>query len=200
LAILLHVGAYNGFVDAGAVAGMLTQAITPPRRRPAKAPKVETRQPSMLDAFLSSPPTLPVLSALLQSHGAHVDEVGVFADERAHCHAEVARLQGELKEARTAEGALMESLATLRDDLATSEAARQDLQVQLVTLDDGYRHKLSEMRGRLRGVLEGQLTRWLETALDASRSDPPWIQAVEERLEDALALIGREGKWLQPLG
>jgi hypothetical protein len=39
------------------------------------------------------------------------------------------------------------------------------------------------------GLLNGRLSRLIQTALDASRLEPPWTSAVQEKLEDALRLI-----------
>ncbi len=61
-----------------------------------------------------------------------------------------------------------------------------------------YQHKLDDVRGHIRGTLQGQLTRWLETSLDASRASPPRTEVIEERLEEALKLIEKELQWLQP--
>ena len=63
---------------------------------------------------------------------------------------------------------------------------------QLIDLRDGHRYKMDELRGRIRGMLQGQLTRHIQTALDASRLDPPYTAAIQERLEDALRLIKKE--------
>jgi hypothetical protein len=72
------------------------------------------------------------------------------------------------------------------------------LELRLSQLDDGYKHRLQEVRGRMRGILEGQLTRWLQTALHASQETPPWTHTIQERLEEALSLIEKESRWLHP--
>ena len=87
---------------------------------------------------------------------------------------------------------------SLKEEKTAAENKVTELEKQIVELRDGYQHKLDDLRGRIRGMLQGQLTRWLQTALDASRSDPPWTQAIQERLEDALRLIEKEIQWLQP--
>ena len=61
----------------------------------------------------------------------------------------------------------------------------EELEKELLETRDGFQLKLNRLRGRIRGLLDGELTRWLGTALDASREDDPWIPVIKERLEDA---------------
>ena len=75
---------------------------------------------------------------------------------------------------------------------SSSELEIEKLKKEIVEIQDSYQYKLNDLRGRVRGLLQGQLTRFLQTALDASRSEPPWTKAIQERLEDALKLIGKE--------
>ena len=89
-------------------------------------------------------------------------------------------------------------ITTLKQHKDTADQKIQELERQIVDIRDGYQHKLDALRGRIRGVLQGELTRWIETALDAARSDPPFTKAIDERLEDALKLIAKEIQWLQP--
>ena len=56
-------------------------------------------------------------------------------------------------------------------------------------LRNEYRFALAQQRESVRGLLNGRLSRLIQTALDASRLEPPWTSAVQEKLEDALELI-----------
>lgn len=68
----------------------------------------------------------------------------------------------------------------------------EKLKKEIVEIQASYQYKLDDLRGRVRGLLRGQLTRFLQTALDASRSEPPRTSVIQERLEDSLKLIDKE--------
>jgi chromosome segregation ATPase len=124
-----------------------------------------------------------------------MEEINAQIESQA---ADIARLTAECASLNITIAGLCAEIATLKEQKAAAGTKVAELEGQVVEIRNGYQHKLDELRGRIRGILQGQLTRWLQTALDASHADPPWTQAIQERLEDALRLIEREMKWLQP--
>lgn len=199
LFLLLQVAAQRRMVDEGAVQGLLEEALARPakshaRRRAAGAPA----PPSPVLPLLAVDPTAAVLTPVLRVHRAMAaDADGLRAELRSRA-AEVDGLVAARTELRAAGEQARAEIETLRAERAAAEARIAELQAQLTDVHDGYRHKLREVRGRVRGVLGGELTRWLRTGLAASRATPPRIPVVEERLEDALTLIEKEMEWLQP--
>ena len=148
--------------------------------------------------LLAAAPTAPVLSAWLaydKVHTAVTDKLNAQMQSQA---VEIVRLTAECASLNATITGLRTDIATLQEGKATAESRIAELEKQIVNIRDGYRHQIYEMRERMRGVLQGQLTRWLQTALDASRANPPKAAVIEERVEDALKLIEKEIQWLQP--
>lgn len=70
----------------------------------------------------------------------------------------------------------------LRAELAEERARR-------IELEDGYRFKLEDLRGSIRGMAKGRLGRNIENALALSRDDPPWIEGISMLLQDSFDII-----------
>lgn len=198
LLLLLQFGWHRGVLDHDVSAALIDQAITKPAKGRGKKKKPQKPPHSPISALLSAPPSPAVLSTLLvYAKAASEEKAGLSAQIRTQS-ADIARLADE-KSALDAETEKLKSeIDQLQAQLATAENRTAEVEKQIVDLRDGYRHKMDDLRGQIRGMLQGQLTRWLQTALDASRTDPPWTVAIRERLEDALQLIEKESKCLQP--
>lgn len=197
LFLLLHFGSLRQVLDHDTAFGLVASAVSKsgkPSRKHASKPEPQTP----LDVLLAASPVRPVLATLI-AHAKTTDKgttelkhlIEQQIKEIAGLTAEVARLDSTITELRN-------ELAALKEQKDAADQKIHELENQIVELHDGYRHKLDALRGRIRGVLQGELTRWIETALDAARSDPPFTKAIEERLDDALKLITKEIKWLQP--
>lgn len=198
LFLFLQIGWQRQILDHDTAFHLVASAVAKPAKAQPKKAAATKPAPTPLEVLLAATPGALVLSTLL----AHAEAAKVEADklntqiqaqavEIVRLTANCAVLNGTISELRA-------DIATLEDKKAAAENKVTELEKQVVDIRDGYQHKLDELRGRIRGVLQGQLTRWLQTALDASRSDPPWTEAIQERLEDALRLIERETQWLQP--
>ena len=198
LFLLLHFGSLRQVLDHDTAFGLVASAVSKsgkPSRKHARTHEPQTP----LDVLLAASPARPVLATLI-AHAKTTDKetaelkhlIEQQVKEIAGLAAEAARLQATITELRN-------EITALREQKVAADQKIHEFEQQIVELHDGYRHKLDALRGRIRGVLQGELTRWIETALDAARSDPPFTKAIEERLEDALKLITKEIKWLQPL-
>ena len=197
LLIGIHAAGIRSDLQPDTAFALVRGAVT---KAPGKrASKEEPRAPGdFLDVLLSATPTAPVLQSLVDSYGVNRAEAQAATRTVSELRERIEDLETQLGTSAEREETLATRVAALEQAVAEGEERRRSLEEELVTLEDGYKRKMSDLRGRIGGMLDGQLTRWLETALDASRSDPPWIAAVTERLEDALALIEKEKRWLQP--
>jgi len=67
----------------------------------------------------------------------------------------------------------------------------EKLKKEIVEIQGSYQYKLDNLRDRTRGLLQEELTRFIETALDALLYAPPQFakKIIQERLEDSLKLI-----------
>ncbi len=197
LLLMLHFGSLRQVLDPDTAFALVASAIS----KTGKASRKHTRKAephTPLEVLLAASPASPVLATLIahariteQQTAALTRQIEQQTKEIADLATEAARLGATITELRS-------ELATLTEQKGAADLKIKDLERQIVEIHDGYRHKLDAQRGRIRGVLQGELTRWIETALDAARSDPPFTKAIEERLEDALKLITKETQWLQP--
>ena len=198
LFLLLHLGWYRQLIDEDTVLNLITLAISKPEKTQSKAIQPPESALTPIEVLLDADPKVPILSTLVA-----YSKASKTATDRLNAHilaqeTEIGRLTAQCAELNTVIADFHARFATLQELKANDEAQIAAFEKQNVEIRDGYQHKLYELRGRIRGVLQGQLTRWLQTALDASCSDPPFVEAIRERLEDALALIEKEIQWLQP--
>jgi hypothetical protein len=202
LFLLLHFGWQRGLLDHRFALTLLSSAVSKPVKPPRKSKPVEPvvlpPAKTPLEALLIAPPARAVLISLVATSQAWSSQSDKLSRQIKSQTAEIERLVAESSVLKAAIAGYKEEIQNLKTQKAAAEGRVADLERQMVEIRDGYQHKLDDLRGRVRGVLQGQLTRWLQTALDAARSDPPWTKAIEERLEDALRLIEKELQWLQP--
>jgi len=192
LFLLLHFGRQRQWFDEATVFRLVTLAVT----KPTKARPSAT--PTELDLLLNASASASELEHLLAYFAASKAAT-------AKLHTEIQRegtraknltitnetLTAECDEARAKH-------AKLTEQRRAAEMKIAELEKQIVSTRASYQHKLDDTRGRVRGVLQGQLTRWLQTSLAAIRATPPRLPVIEERLEEALKLIEKELQWLQP--
>ena len=131
---------------------------------------------------------------------AQRSETARISAECEDCAAAYAKLDAARTLLETKVESLNNDIETLEQHKTKNEQGIELLRQELNEIRNGYQHKLDDLRGKIRGLLQGELTRWLQTALDAVQSEPPWIQAVQERLEESLKLIQKEAQWLQRSG
>lgn len=197
LFLMLHFGSLRQVLDPETGFSLVASAVSKPCK-PSGKPDRSAPPETPLDVLLAATPARPVLASLVAHAKAAEGQTAELsrrieqqAKEITAFTVDVARLQATIT-------GLQNEITTLKKEKGDAEQEIQELERQIVDIRDGYQHKLDALRGRIRGVLQGHLTRWLETALDAARSNPPFTKAIEERLEDALKLIEKEIQWLQP--
>ncbi len=174
----------------------LTLAVSSPKRRGAAKPKTAESKPSQMEVLFRVGAKRDAIKALLEYHEVSKLEkeqldrqIQALWSEKATLELRRDTLQSEISNQK-------EQIKGLKDETREALSRIEALEKELVDTRDGFRLKLYELRGRIRGILQGQLTRWLETALEASRDEAPWMPVIQERLEDALNLIKKESNAL----
>lgn len=198
LLLLLHIGQYRRAVDAETGLKLVSSALSQtPKRWPA-AMSAARPAPTFLEVLLALPPQRALLADVTAyAEAVQADQVKqqtkieAQATQIANIATDNNNLSATLETLRAQHSALLEELTAVKHTIA-------DLEKQNMSTRASYQHRLDDTRGRIRGLLQGQITRWLETSLAASRATPPRTEVIEERLEDALKLIEKELQWLQP--
>lgn len=179
LMVALAVGYLRGDAPEPSVVALIDGALTRPARRGSK--KGPQKPPSHpVAVMLSANPTAQSLRPLMQLSQTK-------AAESYELHQRISALEEAKAGLEEERESLVCRVATLEHDVAGERSRVEALTAEL----DGYLHKLEDERGRSRGA-GGTLLRWLETALDAARAEPPFLPVVRERLEDAIELIAKE--------
>lgn len=190
--LLIHVGRQRNMLDEDTTFKLIAMATS------RKIPPPSVRIPTLLDILLAVKATPSVTTAVITYFNAskasvhklkttiqaQAEKIAYLTDERTTLNATISSMQAEY--------------AALKAQKEAADIRIADRETEIVQVRDGYKHQIYELRERIRGVLEGQLSRWLQNALDASQSNPPWIAPIQERLEDALKLLKREITWLRP--
>lgn len=198
LFLLLHYGCHRQLLDQDSAFRLVASAVSKSTKPKAKQPQPTKSTPIPIKILLTAQPAVPVLSSLIDQFEASRAMMKELNAQIQSQQAEIDRLKNECTALNATITRLQDEFIELRNQKVTAEDKIAELEKQIVDTHDGYQHKLNELRGRIRGTMQGQLSRWLQTALDASLSDPPWTVAIQERLEDALKLIEKEIIWLQP--
>jgi len=200
LLLLIHVGWRRSLLDQATAFSLITSATTPTKKNASQTQPAQPTRPTttLLDVLLTTKLTRQTLATF----GSYFRETSAAAqaqqkkiqsqsDKIVRLMADRASLESTVAELQAARNSLVE-----QQRLAESRIA--ELEVEVIAVRDGYKHRIYEMRERTRGVLQGQITRWLQTALDAAQSTPARIAVIQERLEDSLKLIEKEISWLRP--
>lgn len=178
------------------VFGFLTLAVSSPKKKDTTRPKMVESNPNQMEVLFRVGAKREAIKALLEYHEVSKLEkerldrqIQALLSEKATLDLRLDRLQSEISNQK-------EQIKGLKDEKREALSQIEAHKKELVDTRDGFQLKLYELRGRIRGILQGQLTRWLETALEASRDEAPWMPVIQERLEDALDLIKKESKAL----
>lgn len=107
--------------------------------------------------------------------------------------AEMERTQATLEDANRR---LQEQLLQLQGAVSEAQEDNRRLRNDVSSAGNLSLSALHEMRARMTGFLEGETTRYLRTALDAARSEPPRPKVIAERLETVLEQVQRQLDWL----
>lgn len=197
LLLALHIGRYRQLLNHDEALSLLASAFSNPKRKPAVAPAVEP-ETTPFDVLLTVEPseaTLSYLTTYFQQSKAASDKANAAMQAQRE---QADYLRGENTDLRATVDRLREEVKALQERHVTATDTIAELERKNVRTRTSYQHEIDNTKDRIAGVLEGQLTRWLETSLQAVRTTPPRVEVIEERLEDTLALIEKELQWLQP--
>lgn len=160
--------------------------------------------PGVLPAVLAVPPgkaAAPAFEVFVQMQGqlrvVEADLVKVQSRLGSVC-AQNERLQGVIEERNAEIAGLNDKVVALESDKVGLENRVAGLEKDLLRFQDGLTHRIDQLRSKVRSVLEGPATRHLQNALEAIHADPPWIEAAEERIEDAMKVLRKEAECLRP--
>jgi hypothetical protein len=146
-----------------------------------------------------SEPAFELFRQMMARVDAQERHVGELRTELMDVREEKERLKTALND----QSSEISQLRSIVADLEQVRAALQDdvgrLEKDLSQFQDGLTHRIDQLRSKVRAALEGPATRHLQNALEAIQADPPWIEAAEERIEDAMNLLRKEAECLQPL-
>jgi FtsZ-binding cell division protein ZapB len=198
LHLLLQFGFHRKLINERVAMNLIASAIRSQPKSGGKKMRHTESETTPLTVLLASKPEIAVLSALLAYREASKDAIDQMTARIQSQIETIARFEAEQASLSDMNTSLNREIEQLRTQKAAVEDKALELEKQIVDMRDGYQHKLDDVRGHVRGTLQNQLTRWLETALDASRADEPWIQVIQERLEEAIKLIEKEIQWLRP--
>ena len=197
LFLILHAGRLKGWIDHEFSRETLRIATIKQKKSTGTGGGSRTEN-ALLDILLSLP-----------SQPDHIASLLIYSDALGK------KNESSEKKLRESESMLLRmrmlnderegDIAKTRRDLDEARKKTEDLEKenlrlkeQLEETREGYQFKLDDLRGKVAGMLEDELSRWVQTAYDASSAEPPRLGVVRERLEDILKLVGKGKKWLRP--
>ncbi|MFP4438379.1 MAG: hypothetical protein ACLFVO_14135 [Chloroflexaceae bacterium] len=198
LFLLIHFGWQRQLLHHDTILNLIASAISNHSKIQTSQTQTVVSGPTPVEILLTVEPSVPILATLLAHFNdsqAKIDQLNAQNQSQAE---RIERLTSKRDSLNASITHLENEITTIQEEKATADNRIAELEEEIVRIHNGYQHKLFQLQGRIRGTLQGQLTRWLETALDASRAEPPRSKVIQERLEDTLKLIEKEIQWLQP--
>jgi cell division protein FtsB len=198
LLVALHIGWYHKCLDDDEALRLIVSAFSKSERRQAVAPAVRPEL-MLLDVLLAAPTSKATLShqtMYFRQLKAKADKANATIQAQRE---QIERLSTDKATLRATIDRMREEYVAMEERYVSATDAIAELERKNVTIRASYQHKLDDTKGRISGMFEGQLARWLQTSLEAVHMTPPRVEVIEERLEDSLALIEKEIQWLRPL-
>lgn len=134
--------------------------------------------------FLARPPAKPKgLVALATLVSAFADRAAGDRARATELLLQVLDLQERLQKKQSDLDAVTVQLAETEETLKKTEAALRAEQEQCRTLEMHLRNEISQLKGRVRGLLTGRVSRLLKDATDAASVSPISASVIRERLD-----------------
>ncbi len=178
--------------------GPLARSFPAPKARKARGSKLEP-EATPASIILNAPLKKPAIPLLLGLHKVWQKRSESFLDRISQLEATVANLESEQADLNAKFQEAMQKIGDLEWDHRTKKARIDELEEELNDVRTAFQHRIDETKGRLRGFLEGELSRWVQNASEAADMDPPRVRVIQERLQSMFSAINREAKWLQSL-
>lgn len=194
--IFLLLAFHRGWLAEDDVFALLARAFSVPKQKHSRSGEAQV-EPSAIGIILGSPLKKPGLPVMLALHAAWhkrttaaVERIRQLESTVARLEIESAQLTEKLGEARAEIGGL-KSTVHANDERITARAQ------ELTDTRTAAQHRHDALKGRVRGFLEGELSRWLQNASEAANIEPARVRVIQERLQSALGGIQKEAQWLQ---
>lgn len=172
---------------------LLDSAFTVQRTK--KSPIVDNG-PAPEDIVLHSPlkktQIAPVLALNRSWNSRHVANEKLLRESQT----KISELTEQVSELNATVADLNSRIECLEGVLCEKDTLVSDLRQQLDDLQTAWLHRHDETKARIRGFLEGELTRWLQNASEATDADPPYLPVIQQRLRSSLNGIQSQLQWL----
>ena len=181
LLLFLHFGGLKALIDHTTAREAINTVLTKGRKKSG----ISGEKLSELELLLHCPPQQEFFSCLLAYSESLFFSVGNFRTEIKN--------QKSPNTEKPKDNNLNELVECLQRE-------NKEKTEELVQIKEAYQFQLEELKGKIRGMMQDEIARWLSMAYSAANAEPPRINVVRERIEDTLKLIEKGKAWLQPLG
>jgi len=196
LGIVLLLAYHRAWLTEEELIELFARAFPAPKTKIARSGEARP-ETSPASIILAAPFKKPVLPLLLALHSVWRKRSASFGEQITQLQATIAALKSDKADLS---GELQEALHKLGDfetDGREKDKCIRELEQELNDVRTAFQHRLDEIKGRMRGFLEGELSRWVQNASEAADMEPPRVRVIQERLQSMISGINREAKWLQ---
>ncbi len=197
--LFLLLAFHRGWLGESDAFALLERAFPQPKPKRDRSNDAQPAGPSPLAIILGTPLRKPNLPPLLALHSAWETRTAASAAHVRQLEANIARLENEKSLLRDEVQATKENITELEADVAEKSERILDLEKELTDAGTAARHRYDALKGRVRGFLGGELSRWLQNASEAANLEPPRVRVIQERLQSAVSSLQKETQWLQSL-
>lgn len=152
--------------------------------------------------------TLPwSFPAIVSNGGSAISQVNISVSLRSRfeglsagltqAQARISELEESLRLNNQELGETKDALAEEARLLVAANDTIENLRKDVATTGNIHKHKLDDTRARVTGLLEGDLSRHLNTIQTCVSMEPPRVGVANERIDTLQEIIEREIKWLK---
>ena len=194
--ICLLLAFHRGWLAEDDVFALLARACSVPKQKHPRSAEAQV-EPSAIGIILGSPLKKPGLPVLLALHAAWRKRATAAAERIHQLESTVARLESESAQLTEKLTRASSEIAGLKSTVRENDQRIAALTQELTDTRTAAQHRHDTLKGRVRGFLEGDLSRWLQNATEAANIEPARVRVIQERLQSALGGIQKEAQWLQ---
>jgi hypothetical protein len=196
LGIFLLLAFHRGWLAEDDVFALLARAFPLPKQKHPRTGEAKG-EPSAIGIILSSPLKKPGLPVLLALHAAWQKRTAAATEQIFKFESTVGRLESGVAQLTEELRAASVEITGLNSTICEEDGRIAALAQELTDTRTAAKHRHDALKGRVRGFLEGELSRWLQNASEAANIEPVRVRVVQERLQSALGAIHKEAQWLQ---
>jgi len=168
LLLFLHFGSLKALIDHTTAREAINTALAKGKKKSG----VSCEKLSELELMLCCPPQQEFFSCLL----AYSESLLLSEDKSSRIEKKNQKVSNAGKPKESNLNELVESLR--KENKEKTE--------ELVQIKEAYQFQLEELKGKIRGMMQDEIARWLSMAYSAANAEPPRINVVRERIEDTL--------------